>query len=251
MCNILSLIHVIYYPCFVALWPRTIHRFCSKEVRVNPCLLSSNKSRPHLSTCVDIYIYSIGLHTERHSLLIVHATLCNLFLYMYICRKSGTCESDKEGKKSKPGIKSIIKLVSGCMQIEMPYLILYSSTNMYIPAVPRLLSSILHTATYVHIHEWYAFMLGCSISPSFPLSSSLPSSSPLVPLRNSLWPVPTVYWHHCSPPSWCCPPPLDTCPWKPDNCFHQPGFNPDFSQPDKWNCKLLGLQLPTTPKLYS
>ena len=27
--------------------------FCSREVRVNPCLLSSSKSRPHLSTYVD------------------------------------------------------------------------------------------------------------------------------------------------------------------------------------------------------
>ena len=37
-----------------ALWPRTIYWFCSKDVRVNPCLLSSNKSGWHLSTYIDL-----------------------------------------------------------------------------------------------------------------------------------------------------------------------------------------------------
>ena len=58
------------------------------------------------------------LHTDRHGLLIVSATLCNLFLYMH--RKSSTYDNEKEEKKSKPGITSVIRLVSGCMQISNP-----------------------------------------------------------------------------------------------------------------------------------
>ena len=51
----------------------------------------------------------------RHGLLIVSAIICNLFLYIH--RKSSTFDNEKEENKSQPGITSVIRLVSGCMQI--------------------------------------------------------------------------------------------------------------------------------------
>ena len=106
----------------------------------------------------------------------------------------------------------------------------------------------MHGKIYARVQERYIYGYSYSISPHLPL---LPYSLAysIVPLCNHLWPVPDVNWFLCSPPSWCCPPPLATYPWKPDNCFHQPGFNTGFCQPDKWNCELLSLQLPPNPKL--
>ena len=54
-------------------------------------------------------------YRQRDGLLIVSATICNLFLYIH--RKSSTFDNEKEEKKSQPGITSVIRLVSGCMQI--------------------------------------------------------------------------------------------------------------------------------------
>ena len=65
------------------------------------------------------WMTAIGLHTCRQTWFIDCSCYpCNFFLYIH--RKRSTFDSDKEEKKSQPGITSIIKLVSGCMQISNP-----------------------------------------------------------------------------------------------------------------------------------